>query len=54
MDFNPNDYVQRGSPEDNFPEGVAEDYKLPVLRHCDVDAAGDRPRLRPAPQLTLE
>lgn len=24
MDFNPNDYVQRGSKEDRFPEGEAD------------------------------
>ncbi len=33
MDFNPNDYVQRGSPQDNFPDGVAE---IINCRYCSV------------------
>jgi hypothetical protein len=51
MDFNPNDYVQRGSPEDNFPDGEAE---IISCRYCDVASAWDPARLRTAPQLTLE
>ena len=31
MNFDPSDYVQRGSPDDRFPDGVAE---LLVCRYC--------------------
>jgi hypothetical protein len=33
MDFNPNDYVQRGSPQDNFPDGIAE---IINCRYCGI------------------
>jgi len=33
MDFNPNDYVQRGSPEDHFPDGIAD---IVYCRYCGV------------------
>ena len=33
MDFNPSDYVQRGSPQDNFPDGLAD---IVYCRYCGV------------------
>jgi hypothetical protein len=31
MDFNPHDYVVRGGPQDNFPDGIAD---IVSCRYC--------------------